>query len=73
MFEAGAVKTGDCSASLVVVVRRERGEEREISLVIRRRESDPVNTKPGDGCCGERTRSPRGAAGVEGTARLAVD
>lgn len=66
-LDAGAVDTGDCGAVVVVVLRREETPARP--LVILRRKSEPVKTKPGDGCCGERGRRERGV-GVEGIVRL---
>lgn len=63
-MDAVAVGTGDLSAGLV-------DEGRSPSFVILRRESEPVNTKPGDGCCGVRFRS--GRAGVDGGGRRLVD
>lgn len=57
----------DAGAVVVVVLRREETPARP--LVILRRESEPVKTKPGDGCCGERGRRERGV-GVEGIVRL---
>lgn len=66
-LDAGPLEVGDLSLGLVG-----RDDGFPLSLVIRRRESDLVNTNPGDGCCGARVLNSRaGVDGASGGAKLA--